>query len=368
MNLSFYTFQALSYSIDVYREKIRPEKNVFKYALFVSFFPQLVAGPIERSDHLLPQFDERHYFDPIRVKHGLELMLWGFFEKLVIADRVAIFVDQIYNHYEGYAFWEILLASMGFAIQIYCDFGGYSHIAIGAAQVLGFKLCDNFEQPYLAISIKDFWRRWHISLSTWFRDYLYIPLGGNRKGKLRYYANLMITFVVSGFWHGASWNYVIWGGIHGIYLILADITNPLKEKVLAILKVNRKNESYHLARIVITFLLTVFAWIFFRASSGYEAIMIIKQMFSSYNPWVLFDMSLYECGLSRRNVIILLLAILLLIVVDFFHEKRMRLRKWIDKQNFVARLMLYYMAVMIVLLFGIYGPAFDAGKFIYSTF
>ena len=368
VGISFYTFQALSYSIDVYKGRISPEKNILKYALFVSFFPQLVAGPIERSEHLLPQFDELHYFDTTRVKHGLELMLWGFFEKLVIADRVAIFVNQVYNHYEGYAFWEIFFASIGFAIQIYCDFGGYSHIAIGAAQVLGFELCDNFKQPYFALSIKDFWRRWHISLSSWFRDYLYIPMGGNREGKVRYYLNIIITFVVSGLWHGASWNYVIWGGIHGIYQVLGNILAPVKDRILTALKVNRTSDTFRLTEIAITFLLTVFAWIFFRASSGYEAIMIIKQMFSSYNPWVLFDMSLYECGLSRRNVMILVASVLLLLGVDILHEKGIRLRMWIDRQNQIARLTMYYVALMIVLFFGVYGPSFDAGKFIYFTF
>ena len=213
VGISFYTFQALSYTVDVYRKDIYAEKNILKYALFVSFFPQLVAGPIERSKNLLIQFNKEHHFDYNRVKNGLLLMLWGFFMKLVIADRVAMVVDQVYNNYTQYAGFEIAIATVFFAIQIYCDFGSYSNIAIGAAQVMGFTLMENFRQPYFSKSVAEFWRRWHISLSSWFRDYLYIPLGGNRKGKVLKYINLMIVFLTSGLWHGASWHFVVWGGL-----------------------------------------------------------------------------------------------------------------------------------------------------------
>ena len=368
VGISFYTFQALSYLIDVYRGEIRAEKNIFKYALFVSFFPQLVAGPIERSKNLLSQFNEIHEYDENRVKHGLELMIWGYFEKLVVADRVAIFVNQIYDNYMGYAFWEIALATFGFAIQIYCDFGGYSHIAIGAAQVLGFKLCDNFRQPYFAISIKDFWRRWHISLSSWFRDYLYIPLGGNRHGRLAKYKNLFITFLISGLWHGASWSFVAWGCIHGLYQIIEDLLSPVKKKIESIFKINCSCASYKIFCIIPTFLMTSFAWIFFRASSGGHAFRVIRQMFSAYNPWVLFDLSLYNCGLDRKNVGILVASIFALGVVDLIHEKGFRIRSYIDKQNVLARMIICYLAVMIVLVFGIYGPKFELSKFIYFEF
>ena len=368
VGISFYTFQALSYSIDVYRGKIEPETNFFKYALFVSFFPQLVAGPIERSENLLRQFDEVHEFDINRVKHGFELMLWGYFEKLVIADRVAIFVNQVYDHYQGYAFFEILLATFGFAIQIYCDFGGYSHIAIGAAQVLGFRLCDNFKQPYLADSIKSFWRRWHISLSSWFKDYLYIPLGGNRKGKLNQYRNILITFLVSGLWHGASWSFVIWGGIHGLYQVIEDIWLPIRKRIEDKLRINSDTECYIMFRRCITFLLTSFAWIFFRASSGGHAIAVIKQMFSAYNPWVIFDSSLYRCGLDRINVSILIVAIIVLLIVDLVHERGIKIREKIGMQNTLARFVIVYCAIMTILVFGVYGPQFEMSKFIYFEF
>jgi D-alanyl-lipoteichoic acid acyltransferase DltB (MBOAT superfamily) len=212
VGISFYTFQALSYTMDVYRGEIYAEKNPAKYALFVSFFPQLVAGPIERSKNLLIQINERHYLEYDNVKNGLLIMVWGYFQKIVVADRAAILVNNVFENYENYAGFQIVIAAVLFAVQIYCDFAGYSSIAVGAAKVMGFRLMTNFREPYFAVSVRDFWSRWHISLSTWFKDYLYIPLGGNRKGPLRKYFNIIVTFLVSGFWHGADWNYIVWGG------------------------------------------------------------------------------------------------------------------------------------------------------------
>lgn len=212
VGISFYTFQALSYTMDIYRNEVTAEKNLAKYALFVSFFPQLVAGPIERSKNLLLQINERHKFDYENVKDGFLLILWGFFQKIVIADRVAILVNEVYGNYENYGGFQLIVATIFFAIQIYCDFSGYSDIAIGTAQMMGFRLMKNFKQPYFSQSVAEFWRRWHISLSTWFKDYLYIPLGGNKNGKLKKYFNLMIVFLISGLWHGANWTFVGWGG------------------------------------------------------------------------------------------------------------------------------------------------------------
>lgn len=215
VGISFYTFQALSYTIDVYRGNIKAERNVLRYALFVSFFPQLVAGPIERSGNLLCQIQklaETKLWDFVRVREGLLLMTWGLFQKLVIADRASILVNQVYSNYRDYGFLELVIASVLFAFQIYCDFGGYTNIARGAARVMGISLMQNFQQPYFAANIRDFWRRWHISLTSWFTDYLYIPLGGNRKGTVRQYVNILIVFGLSGLWHGASWHFVAWGG------------------------------------------------------------------------------------------------------------------------------------------------------------
>ncbi|MCE7945771.1 MAG: MBOAT family protein, partial [Chlorobi bacterium CHB1] len=227
VGISFYTFQTLSYTIDVYRSEKTPERNFIKFALYVTFFPQLVAGPIERSTRLLPQFDHEHKFDANRVVSGLRLMLWGFFKKLVIADRLALYVNEVYNNPADYTGLPVIIATYFFAFQIYCDFSAYSDIAIGAARVLGFDLMKNFRQPYLAQSIGEFWKRWHISLSTWFRDYLYIPLGGNRVSRLRWYVNLMAVFLISGLWHGANWTFVVWGALHGSYFVLSLLTQKL---------------------------------------------------------------------------------------------------------------------------------------------
>ena len=212
VGISFYTFQALSYSIDVYRDKIKPEKHFGIYALYVSFFPQLVAGPIERSGNLIPQLKKKHTFEYNRVTDGLKLMLWGYVKKVVVADRLAIVVNNVYNNVHSYEGASLVLATVFFGIQIYCDFSGYSDIAIGAAHTMGYDLTDNFKRPYYSKTISEFWRRWHISLSTWFKDYLYIPLGGSRVSILRYYFNIFITFLISGLWHGANWKFAIWGG------------------------------------------------------------------------------------------------------------------------------------------------------------
>ena len=235
VGISFYTFQALSYTMDVYREEIEPEKNIGTYALFVSFFPQLVAGPIERSKNLLLQIaqidrlNRKTLYQYDRIASGFRIMLWGYFLKMVIADRIAILVNTVFDSWYFYGTIELVLAAAAFSIQIYCDFNSYSTIAVGAAKVMGFTLMENFDTPYFSRSIQEFWRRWHISLSTWFKDYLYIPLGGSRCGRLRRYTNLMVTFLVSGLWHGASWHFVVWGGMHGLFQVIAAQTRKLRD-------------------------------------------------------------------------------------------------------------------------------------------
>lgn len=228
VGISFYIFQALSYSIDVYKGKIATEKNFFFYALFVSFFPQLVAGPIEKASHLLPQLKKSFDFNFDRARDGLQMIIWGMFKKIVIANRLAIYVDQVYNNVGSFGPIELMMASIMFAFQIYCDFSGYSDIAIGIARIMGYDLMRNFNRPYFARSIGDFWHRWHISLSTWFQQYLYIPLGGNRVKIPRHYFNLFVTFLVSGIWHGANWTFVVWGALHGAGLVVENAFNKLK--------------------------------------------------------------------------------------------------------------------------------------------
>lgn len=259
VGISFYTFQTLSYTIDVYKGKLEPERNFARFALFVSFFPQLVAGPIERATHLLPQFKQRFNFEYNRVVSGLRLMLWGFFKKVVIADNIARVVDQVYANPEDQTGLTYLIATYFFAFQIYCDFSGYSDIAIGSARVMGFDLMENFRQPYLSTSVREFWSRWHISLSTWFRDYVYIPMGGNRVIKWRWHYNLVITFMISGLWHGANWTFVIWGLLHGAFLIIGI-------QLARVLKTPEKTLTIWIRRLIV-FHLVLLAWVFFRAES-----------------------------------------------------------------------------------------------------
>lgn len=368
VGISFYIFQALSYTMDVYRGDVEVEKNVLRYAVFVSFFPQLVAGPIERSSNLLHQFQERKYFEYNRVRDGLLLMVWGFFQKIVLADRIAIFVDQVFDYYTYYSGFYLVIAMVLFAFQVYCDFAGYSNIAIGAAQVMGFSLMKNFDCPYFARSVTEFWRRWHISLTTWFRDYLYIPLGGNRKGKIRKYINVMIVFLVSGLWHGANWTYVIWGGLNGLYQVIEQNLSPKIAKLTDRLHMKKDVFSASLLKMLWTFLLVDIAWIFFRADSLGSAIGFIGRMFSEFNPWILFDGSLYDIGLSKVEFKIAMGAIAILLGVDLLHYQGVKIRDFLSKQQVWFRWMLYLISISAVLVLGIYGPDFDASQFIYFQF
>jgi len=280
VGISFYTFQTLSYTIDVYKGTIKPELHFGKFALYVTFFPQLVAGPIERSSNLLPQLQSLRYkFDADRVTDGLRLMLWGFFKKVVIADRLAASVNLVYNNPGEYYGLQVVLATIFFAFQIFCDFSGYSDIAIGAAKIFGVNLMKNFDKPYSAQSISEFWKRWHISLSTWFKDYVYIPLGGNRAIKWRWYYNLFITFFISGLWHGANWTFVIWGALHGFYLIFAIISRPYKDALIGLIGLNKRPLALKMLQVLSTFVLVNLGWLFFRANSLADAMLLLKNMF-----------------------------------------------------------------------------------------
>ena len=368
VGISFYTFQALSYTMDVYRKEVRAERNFFKYALFVSFFPQLVAGPIERSKNLLKQVNETHRFDFEKMREGLLIMLWGYFLKLVIADRAAIVVDTIYGNYAEYGGVYLIVASVLFAIQIYCDFAGYSIIAVGAAKILGFELMDNFNCPYLSRSIGEFWHRWHISLSTWFRDYLYIPLGGNRKGVLRKYINLIVVFLVSGLWHGAAGTYVIWGLVYGIYQVVGGITKPVRDKLNDVFGMKPDSIGHKIVSGLITFALVDFAWIFFRAESLGAAIEIIRSMMHIGNIGILGNGALYELGISRWSFRILLFGIVVLLFSDFMKYRGIEIRKIILEQELWCRWLCYIAALWFVLIFGIWGGTYDSSSFIYFQF
>lgn len=372
VGISFYTFQALSYTMDVYRGKAAPEKNLLKYALFVSFFPQLVAGPIEKTENLLRQIQEsgkRKMVSFDKFVSGFALMLWGLFMKMVIADRISIFVDGVFSRLYMAGTVETILAAVAFAIQIYGDFAGYSAVALGAARIMGFELTENFNAPYFADSIGDFWRRWHISLSTWFRDYLYIPLGGNRKGKIRKYCNLMITFAISGLWHGAAWTFILWGGIHGLYQVIGDLLKPVKEKLIDLLKVKTNVFSYKLGKILTTFVLVDFAWIFFRAESMEQIRFFFNRMFTRFNPWVLFDESLFCYGIDRREWGILAAALLTLFVVDLLRYKKNRnFGDLLVKQNLWFQYVVLFLLIASIFVYGEYGIDFDSRQFIYFQF
>lgn len=368
VGISFYTFQALSYTMDVYRDDIYAEKDFFRYALFVSFFPQLVAGPIERSKNLLKQLAVPHKFDYDNFREGLLLMLWGYFLKIVLSDRIAIFVDNIYGDYIRYKGMYLIVATVLFAIQIYCDFAGYSTIAMGAAKILGIQLIDNFDAPYLSTSIADFWRRWHISLTSWFKDYLYIPLGGSKKGKLRKYINKMIVFLVSGLWHGAQFSFVAWGGLNGLYQVMGEILQPVRDKVVSILHLNRDSLGHKLFCGLITFVLVDFSWIFFRADRFKDALEIIKSNFVDRNQWVLFDGCLYKCGLDDKNFRFMLLCIGILIFADICKRFGVRIRDVILKQDWWVRCFFIAFTIWFLLTFGKYGPAYDSANFIYFQF
>jgi len=278
IGLSFHTFQAMSYTIEVYRGNQKAERHFGIYALYVMFYPQLVAGPIERPQNILHQFYEKHKFEYNNVSAGLKLMLWGLFKKVVIADRLAIGVDEVYNHVNNYSGIALIIATVFFAMQIYCDFSGYSDIALGAARVMGFNLMLNFNRPYASRSVSEFWSRWHISLSSWFRDYLYIPLGGNRVKVSRMYLNLFIVFLISGIWHGANWTFVAWGALHGFYLVFALAVKPLSIKISNFFNKLSLGFFVKAFNVVVVFGLVAFTWLFFRANSMSDALYIVKHM------------------------------------------------------------------------------------------
>lgn len=368
VGISFYIFQALSYTMDVYRGDIYAEKNFLKYALFVSFFPQLVAGPIERSKNLLKQVNVPQRFDYEKCRNGFLLMIWGFFLKLVISDRAAILVNTVYGDIGKYSGLYLVVATVLFAFQIYCDFAGYSTIAIGAAKIMGYDLMENFNCPYFSKTVAEFWRRWHISLSSWFKDYLYIPLGGSKKGKIRKWVNIMVVFITSGLWHGAQWSFVAWGGLNGIFQIIGEWLKPVRDFLNKVFKLDRESIGHKLIKVFFTFTLINFTWIFFRANSFLEAVKIIKSIFTVHNWWIFFDDSLFSLGLEWKEFMVLIFAILILLFADFCKYKGIKVREIVLKQELWFRWSFYIVSIMSILIFGIWGPGYDASSFIYFQF
>lgn len=329
IGISFYTFHGISYVIDIYKGKIKPENNFIDYSLFVSFFPLLVAGPIERATHLLPQIKEKRVFDYAKSVDGVRQILWGFFKKIVIADQCAIYVNAVFNNHGSYNAGDHVIAVMLFAFQIYCDFSGYSDIALGTARLLGIELLRNFAFPYFSRDIAEFWRRWHISLSSWFRDYLYIPLGGSRSNTVR---NILIVFVVSGFWHGANWTFIFWGLLNALYIL-----------PLMLNKTNRDNLNFASAKdffsIAFTFLLTCFAWIFFRSANLHNAFQFIGEIFSK---------SIFHFPTVRPYFLISL--IITFIIIEWLGRKREYALAEINMPKFF-RWVAYYVMIFLIFYF-----------------
>ncbi len=368
IGLSFHTFQSLSYVVEVYRGRQKAERHFGLYSLYVMFYPQLVAGPIERPQQLLYQFYEHHKFDYRRIADGLKLMTWGMFKKVVIADRLAVFVNQVYDNPQNYDGFSNVIATVFFAFQIYCDFSGYSDIAIGSAQVMGFKLMQNFNRPYFSKSISEFWKRWHISLSTWFRDYLYIPLGGNKVPIPRWYFNLFITFLVSGLWHGANWTFVIWGALHGTYLIVGIITRNFRTKVVNAVGLSRHKTLHRFMQTMITATLVCISWIFFRAMNLGDAITIFKGMFTGIgNIGQIFGPDRSHVLYLDRNLFDFSVCIFLILFLGLVEliQRRGSIIEMLNKKPPVYRWALYYLILIVIILFGQYEIS---QRFIYFQF
>jgi D-alanyl-lipoteichoic acid acyltransferase DltB (MBOAT superfamily) len=354
VGVSFYTFHGMSYVFDIYRGIRKPVSNFIEYAVFVAFFPLLVAGPIERANHLLPQVQSKRIFKYQQAVEGCRLILWGMFKKVVIADSLALIVDDIFDHYPHHSSLTLILAAIGFSFQIYCDFSGYSDIAIGTGKLFGFELLSNFRFPYFSRDIAEFWRRWHISLSSWFKDYLYIPLGGSKNGKLIAIRNTIIIFFVSGFWHGASWNYLVWGGIHAMAFLPLLISNKNRKHVNEIVANDGKLPTWtELLQILSTFAFVTFAWIFFRMHSLTSALDYIKSIFTNFN-------NLKEVLIYRWIVF----YVLIVLIADWYFRKDERVLK-IPKLPRLIRIVVY--AAITILIFSLLAKM-PKQSFIYFQF
>ena len=368
VGISFFTFQGMGYVIDVYRKDMEAERSFLHYALFVSFFPQLVAGPIERSKNLLGQLKAPKKLTFDKAREGILLILWGYFLKIVMADRIAIFVDTVFGNYTAFTGWYLVVANLLVAMQVYCDFYGYSVIAMGTAKFMGVDLMENFNAPYFSMSIGEFWTRWHISFCTWLRDYIYFPLGGSRKGKPRKYLNLMIVFFISGLWHGATSAYVVWGLVFGLYQVAGAVTRPFRDRALERLHLHKKSLGYKIGAIVTTFILQDLLCVFVRAGTVENALDIFRNMFSFSNPWVLFDGSLYTCGLNRQNFTLMMVCILILFLADLCKYNGIRIREVILRQDYLFRWLVIAGAVIAILVFGLWGPGYNEMNFVYFQF
>ncbi len=349
IGLSFHTFQAMSYTIEVYKGKQKAESNFGIYALYVMFYPQLVAGPIERPQNLIPQFYQRHPVDYDNITYGLKWMLWGFFMKVVVADRLGIFVDYVFRNVEVHSRLALITAVIFYSFQIYCDFAGYSLIAMGSAKAMGFSLTKNFNRPYMSASLRDFWKRWNITLSQWFRDYVYFPMGGSRVNQSKYIFNILVVFILSGLWHGAKWTFIIWGLLHGGFILFAHIRRKLIPGFT----------FPKLIGVISTFLIVSFCWIFFRSQNMHEASVVIKRIFSPKT------IPIIEGEFEERSLLVYsILGILCIIITDMIAEYLPGKFRLLNNSKEWVRMAACIGIIIVILLFGV----FDASQFIYFQF
>lgn len=365
LGFSFYSLQALGYLFDVYRKKIAAEHNILKYALFLSFFPIVLSGPIERADHLLKQIHSNIKFDVKNIRRGMLTFVWGLYLKLVIADNLALSVNQVIMNYQSdhYKGCEIAVCTILFGLQIYCDFNGYSQMALGSARILGIDVINNFKAPYLAENIKEFWRRWHISLTSWFTDYLYIPLGGNRRGRIRQYVNILIVFGLSGLWHGAAINFVVWGLLNGIYLVIYDIYSGVARE-----KAKEELAGDRIVKRIVTFLAVDFAWFFFMMPDMREALTALKYLVTDFNfPWI-FSGSIFSMISDKWELFVLLVSIVLVFLTDYAEYHEWDWKGALLKQKIVIRWCVYIVLAFTIILCGVYGNDYQQKGFIYFNF
>ena len=369
VGVSFYTFQAIGYLVDVYRGEIAAEKNFLRYALFVSFFPQLVAGPIERSSNLLSQIHTPTSFKTENARSGLLTMAYGLFLKVVIADNINGIINPVFENYRDTNGMHLMLAIILFAFQIYCDFQGYSQLAIGSAKVLGFDIRENFNSPYFATDVRDFWRRWHMSLNTWFVDYLYIPLGGGRnlKGKWQKSLNTMIVFFCSGLWHGANMHYVVWGVLNGLYVIIYDISKTLRNRICQALHIDKTTGGWKVLSGLFTFFLIDFAWLFFRVGIE-EAVYISQRIATEFDFFSLFYNEIWTVFGDMKTFLAMLLSLAMLGMIDYLRLKGIDWRKIIFRQQIVCRWAVYVVIILIIIMWGAYGNGYEQAQFIYFQF
>lgn len=365
IGISFFTFKMISYLADTYMGKMENSYHFREYCIYVSFFPTVTSGPIDRPEPFMKQICKQKIFQERLFLEGFLYVLWGYFQKMILADRLSIVVSTVYGNLERYQGFPTLVTTFLYTLQIYFDFAGYTYLAMGLGKMFGYTSMQNFNQPYFATSIRDFWQRWHISLSHWLRDYVYIPLGGNRKGKTRKQINLLLTFLISGIWHGTGWNFIVWGLLHGFYQVIGSMTAANREKCKQRLHI-KGTKTEKCLQILITFLLVNVAWIFFRSTQGIgQSIQIIKSALSltGISFWWLT-----EAGISKIECIYMIYATFLIFVIDLLKEKKKDLLAWYFAKNAIIRYLVLYVLLGSILLMGAYGPGFQEAAFIYFQF